>query len=207
MAGLIRVCECSSNDVAKFANVAQVKAPHIRIKRKSPAHGSVGLLVRSENAHEILIVAGRDDEGVVREPSFLHDPIDLGLAGKVGNVELAAADGFYIGQRGPDKVLDTGILGGTYRRRCLLELAGAFFPRVGDQKDAIGAFECGSECFRAVQIRFDDLVGELAMLIWIAGQGAHSEFAAFLQGTYNSASLLPRCTDHGDSFLLVGWPV
>jgi hypothetical protein len=30
---------------------------------------------------------------------FLHDPIDLGLAGKVGNIELAAANRFYIRQR------------------------------------------------------------------------------------------------------------
>jgi hypothetical protein len=35
---LIWVCECSSNAVAKFANVAQVKATHIGIERKSPAH-------------------------------------------------------------------------------------------------------------------------------------------------------------------------
>ena len=57
--------------------------------------------------------------------------------------------------------------------------------------------------FPAVQIRFDDLVGELAMLVWIAGQGAHLEFAAGMQGTYNSASLLPRCPDQGDQFLIV----
>src|SRR2546427_3647320 len=137
IAGLIWVCECSNNDVAKFANVAHVKATHIGIKRKSPAHGSIGLLLRSEKAHKILVVAGRDDERMMREPGFLHDPIDLGLAGKVGNVELAAADRFDIRQRGPDKVFDTGILGNTDRCRCLLELVSTFFPSVGDEKDAI----------------------------------------------------------------------
>src|SRR6266849_8448690 len=91
IASLIWVCECSSNDVAKFANVAHVKATHIRIKRKSPAHGSVCLLLRSRNAHKILIEEGRDDERVMSKPGFLHDPINPGLAGKVGNLELAAA--------------------------------------------------------------------------------------------------------------------
>src|SRR5207244_8234018 len=143
------VCECPSNDVAKFANVAHVKATHIGIKRKSPAHGSVCLLLRSEKAHKILVVARRDDERMMREPGFLHDPINLGLAGKVGNVELAAADRFYIRQRGPDKVFDTGILGSAYRRRCLLELVGTCFPKIGDQKDAVCRSEerrVGKEC-------------------------------------------------------------
>src|SRR6266478_5265569 len=122
MTCLIWVCECSSNDVAKFGDVAHMKATHSRIKRKSPSRGSVRLLLRSESAREILVVARRDDERMMREPGFLHDPINPGLAGKVGNVELAAADRFYIRQRGPDKVFDTGILGSAYRRRCLLEL-------------------------------------------------------------------------------------
>src|SRR5439155_15810395 len=118
---LIRVCECSGNDVAKFANVAHVKATHIGIKWKSPAHGSVCLLLRSERAHKILVVARRDDERMMREPGFLHDSINFGLAGKVGNVEPAAADRFYIRQRRPDKVFDPGILGSAYRCRCLLK--------------------------------------------------------------------------------------
>ena len=41
------------------------------------------------------------------------------------------------------------------------------------------------------------------MLVWIAAQSAHLELAAGLQGTYDSASLLPRCADHGDQFLLL----
>jgi hypothetical protein len=36
---------------------------------------------------------------MIREPGFLDYPINFGLAGKVGNVELAAADRFYIRQR------------------------------------------------------------------------------------------------------------
>src|SRR6266576_5992246 len=164
IACLIRVCECSSNDVAKFANVAHVKATHIRIKRKSPAHGSICLLLRSEKAHKILVVAGRDDKRMMRESGFLHDPINPGLAGKVGNVELAAADGFDIRQRRPDKVLDTCILGSAYRRRCLLELVDTCFPKIGDQKDAMGSFKCSFKGFRSVQICFDDFVAKVAML-------------------------------------------
>src|SRR5882762_2089365 len=138
---LMWVCECSSNDVAKFANVAHVKATHLGIKRKSPAHGSVCLFLRSEKAHKILVVARRDDERMMREPGFLHDPINLGLAGKMGNVEPAAVDRFYIRQRGPDKVLDTGIPGSADRCRRLLELVDACFPKIGDQKDAMRPFK------------------------------------------------------------------
>src|SRR5712692_1581564 len=89
-----------------------------------------------------------------------------------------------------------------YRRGCLLALVGAFFPEVGDQKDAMCSFKCSGEGFRPIQVCFRDLVGEHAMLAWIAGQSAHVELAAGLQGTYDCASLLPRCADHGDGFLI-----
>ena len=97
IACFIRVYECSGDEVAKFANVAHVNATQLWIKGKSPAHGSVCLLLRSHYAHKILIEEKRDDECVMSKPRFLHNPIDLGFAGKVGNVELAAADRFYIG--------------------------------------------------------------------------------------------------------------
>ena len=42
------------------------------------------------------------------------------------------------------------------------------------------------------------------MLVWIAGQSAHLELAAGLQGTHDSASLVPCCADYGDQFLIVG---
>src|SRR5437762_5572517 len=115
MAGLIGVRECSGHDVTKFRDVAHVNAPHSRIKRESPAHRSVSLFLRSKNADKVLIVERRDDERMIRKPDFFHYPVDLGLAGKVRNVELAAADRVYIRQRGPDKVFDTGILGCEYR--------------------------------------------------------------------------------------------
>src|SRR6266478_8868713 len=41
------------------------------------------------------------------------------------------------------------------------------------------------------------------MLAWITAQSAHLELAAGLQSTDDSASLLPRCADHGDYFLIV----
>ena len=68
----------------------------------------------------------------------------------------------------------------------------------------MGSFKCGLEGFRAVEIRFDDFVGESAMLAWIASQSAHLELTLGLQGTHDCASLLPRCADHGDQFLAVG---
>ncbi len=95
----IRVCECPGNDVAEFGDVAHVNPPNSWIKRKSPAHGSVCLLLRSKSAHKALVVHRRDDERMIRKPRFLNYPIDPGLAGEVGNVELAAADRFYIRQR------------------------------------------------------------------------------------------------------------
>src|SRR5207247_1039880 len=98
IACLIRVCECAGDDVTEFVDVAHVNDPQCRIKRKSPAHGPVCLLVRSNGARKILVVERGDDEGVILKPAILHYPIDFGLAGKVGNVELAAADRFYIRQ-------------------------------------------------------------------------------------------------------------
>src|SRR4029434_3131124 len=95
---LIRVCECAGHDIAEFVDVAHVNDPQYGIKRKSPAHRPVRLIVWSEGARKILVVERGDDEGVILKPAILHYPIDFGLAGKVGNVELAAADRFYIRQ-------------------------------------------------------------------------------------------------------------
>src|SRR5712691_3450811 len=96
IACLIRLCECASHDVSEFVDVAHVNDPQSRIKRKSPAHGPVCLLLRSHHARKVPVVERRDDERMVRKPGFLHYPIDLRFSGKVGNVELAAADRFYI---------------------------------------------------------------------------------------------------------------
>jgi hypothetical protein len=93
IACLIWMCECSGHDVAKCANVAHVNATHIRIKRKSPAHGSVCLLLRGQSAHKVV------DERMIHKPGFLDYQINLDLVAKVGNVELAAADRFNIRQR------------------------------------------------------------------------------------------------------------
>jgi hypothetical protein len=99
IAYLLRVCEGSSNDVAKFGDVAHVKATHSWINRKGPSRRSVRLLVQNRGAHNPVIIHGRDDEGMIHKPCFLNNPINVGLAGKVGGVELTAADGFYIRQR------------------------------------------------------------------------------------------------------------
>src|SRR5258707_14543791 len=90
--GPIRLGEGSGHDVAKFANVAHVNVTHSWIKRKSPAQGSVLLLLRSHCAREVLVEKRCDDKRMMRKTCFLHDPIDPGLAGKVGKVEFAAAD-------------------------------------------------------------------------------------------------------------------
>src|ERR1700687_2261677 len=92
MADPIRMRECAGDDVAEFLNIAHVNTPHVCIERKSPAQGSVGLLLGSQSAKEVLVVKRRDDKRVMREAGVLNDPIDVGLAGKVANVELAAAD-------------------------------------------------------------------------------------------------------------------
>src|SRR5467141_804656 len=96
IACLIRMCEGADHNVSEFVDVAHVNHPPSRIKRQSPAHGSVGLFVRTKSARKILIVERRDNEGVILKPNILHYPIDFGLAGKVGHVELAAADRFYV---------------------------------------------------------------------------------------------------------------
>src|SRR5215470_11548887 len=132
MADLIGARECSGHDAAKFCNVAYVDTPHSWIKRESPAHGSVSLFLRSENADKVLIVERRDDECMIRKPGFFHYPINLGLGGKMRNVKLASANCFHIRQRGPDEVLDTCILGGAYRSDCLLDLVDTLFQKVCD---------------------------------------------------------------------------
>src|SRR5438445_10007910 len=150
MASLIGVRECSSHDGAQFRDIAHVNAPHSWIKRESPARGSVSLFLRSKNADKVLIVERRDDERVIRKPGFFDYPINLGLVGKVRNVELASADRFHIRQRGPDKVFDTRFLGGAYRGGCLLDFVGTLSPRIGDQENAMRSFKCNSKGFGAI---------------------------------------------------------
>ncbi len=99
MARLIRVCECSGNDAAEFADVAHVNAAHRWIKRKGPAQGAVRLLLRSHRSRQVLVVEGRDHERVIRKSGAADQLIDSGLAAEVRNVELAAADRFHVRQR------------------------------------------------------------------------------------------------------------
>ena len=92
VARVFRVCECAGHDVAEFGDVAHVNDAQHWIKRKSPAHRSVGLLLRRQGAQKALVVHRRDDESVIRKSRFFNYPIDLGLAGKVGHVEFATAN-------------------------------------------------------------------------------------------------------------------
>src|SRR5258706_9141566 len=73
IACLIRVCECAGHEVAEFGDVAHVNDPLGGIKRKSPAHGSVSLLLGSHHARKVPVVEGRDDERMSRKPGILHD--------------------------------------------------------------------------------------------------------------------------------------
>src|SRR5882672_4372481 len=98
IACFIRRCEGAGHNVSKFVDVAHVNDAQGGIKRKRPALGAVRLLVRTKGARKILVVERGDDEGVIFKPAILHYPIDFGLAGKVGNVELATADRLYIRQ-------------------------------------------------------------------------------------------------------------
>src|SRR6266481_7675598 len=142
------MCEGAGHNVSEFVDVAHVNNAQCGIKRKRPALGSVRLLVRTKSARKILIVERRDNEGVILKPGFLHYAIDFGLAGKVWNVELAAADRFYIRQRGPDKVFDPGIFGGAYGRSRLLKLVGSCFLKIRDQENSVCTFKCSFECLR-----------------------------------------------------------
>jgi hypothetical protein len=63
-------------------------------------------------------------------------------------------------------------------------------------------FKCGRKGFGAIQVRLDDFVGEFAMLGRIASQSAYFELIAGLKSAYYGASLLPRCADYGDQFLV-----
>src|SRR4029434_3479656 len=111
---------------------------------------------------------------------------------------------FHIGQRRPDKVVDAGFFGRTYRGRCLLDLVGARFPKIGGQEDAVGSCKRGLEGLRAIEIRLDDFVGESAVLAWMAGQRTYLELALGLEGAHDRASLVSRGADHGDQLLAVG---
>ena len=62
---------------------------------------------------------------MIRKPRVPDYRIDLSLAGKVRNVELAAADRFDVRQRGPDHVFDAGIPGSLHRGGSLLALVGS----------------------------------------------------------------------------------
>jgi hypothetical protein len=66
------------------------------------------------------------------------------------------------------------------------------------------SFKCSFKGFRAVQIRLDGFLGEVAMLAWISSQSAYLELAVGLQGTYHCASLLPRCADYRDQLSVIG---
>src|SRR5258708_20434168 len=98
---LIRVCEGTGHDVAEFSDVAHVDATHTRVDRKSPAHCPVFLPVRSQCAHKVLVEKWCDYERMIPKPGLLDDPVDVGLTGKVGNVELPAADRSDTRQRCP----------------------------------------------------------------------------------------------------------
>src|SRR6266404_2934430 len=148
IACLIRMCEGADHNVSEFVDVAHVNDAQCGIKRKRPALGPVRLLVRTKSARKILIVERRDNEGVILKPAILHYPIDFGLAGKVGYVELASTDRFYIRQRGPDKVFDPGIFGGAYSRRRLLKRVASCFLKIGDQENSVCPFKCSFERLR-----------------------------------------------------------
>ena len=202
MACLIGASERSGNHVTKFRNVAYVDASYSWVQRESPTRGSARLFLRTKNAGKVLIVERRDDERVIRKPSFFHYPVDFGLAGEMGNMKLGAANRFHIRQRGPDEVLDAGILCGTYRSRCLLQFVRSVLLEVGYQKYAMRPFKCWLESFGAIQVSFNNFLGEFAMLGRIASQGANLELIAGSKGAYYGASLLPRCADHGDELLI-----
>ena len=103
----------------------------------------------------------------------------------------------------------TTVDAGSFRQRVPLAVpcVSSSVPRnqeVGDEKYAMCPCKCSVEGFWTVQICFDDFVGEVAMLAWMAGQRAHCELAAGLEGAYHRSSLLSRRADDGNQFLFIG---
>src|SRR5213080_5475909 len=72
IACLIRVCECSGNDVAKFANVAHVNATRIWIKRQSPADGSVGWALPLDPDARCIHMGDISELGNIVAGAFAH---------------------------------------------------------------------------------------------------------------------------------------
>ena len=136
VARLIRVRECSRHDAAKLPDIAHANATHGGIERQRPAQGPVGLRLRTQQAHQVLVeeVRSRTCDWQTR---LLDDRIDLRFAGKAGQVDPAAADCFDIRQRRPDKVLSPRPPSQRRCRGCLLALVGAGVPEIGDQEDAV----------------------------------------------------------------------
>src|SRR2546425_7093162 len=90
IARLIRMGEGSGNDVAELADVTHVNATHTGIDGKPPAQGSVRLLLRSDSAHEVLVVERRDDERVMHEPGFPDDNHDTWILRSLRNERIRA---------------------------------------------------------------------------------------------------------------------
>src|SRR6266404_2869017 len=71
VASPIRLREGADDDVAELANVTHVYATHARIEKKSPAQGSVRLLLRSKTAHQVLVEERRNHKRMIRKPRVL----------------------------------------------------------------------------------------------------------------------------------------
>jgi hypothetical protein len=56
----------------------------------------------------------------------------------------------------------------------------------------MGSCKSGPEGFRAVEIRFDDFVGEPAVIDWMASQSAYLELALGLQARTTAPPVLLR---------------
>jgi hypothetical protein len=88
-----------------------------------------------------------------------------------------------------------------YGSGCLLQFVRSVLLEVGYQKYAIRPTKCGCKGFGTIQVCFDDFV--VVMLGRIASQGAYLELIAGSKSAYYSTSLLPRCAEYGDHFLVV----
>ena len=80
-------------------------------------------------------------------------------------------------------------------------IAQALDDNICRYENSVCSGKCGFQCFRTIEIRQNDFVGQLRMLGRIARQRAHFELTARLQRAHNGAALLTGCADDGDELL------
>ena len=99
-------------------------------------------------------------------------------------------------------MLNACFLRSTYGGKCLLAFVGAGLPEIGDEENAVRSRQSCLESLRAIQVRHDYFVGEVAMFVGIARHRAHLELAVGPQRTDDPAALQSGRAENGDDLLI-----